>query len=460
MKYLTERRFTCNRVFRHLMFYHLNKFSGRVKVYGNNNDQVWNFYFLYGDLTWAYENTYACQRWQRQFLGATGENPQLEHIDWNTECSDCKELRILTQNNSLVAYQIQRIIRGTLEEILFDVVQAFEAPVYQFVNPSESRKLLSLSSLTGIGDGMELEVEAGVHADPYYRLPYRFFPTLKSLQETVYETWKKWVQLGLSQFSPNEAPLLIKPEVLKSQVSEKNYENLSKVFCGQKSLLNLAFQFKHNRNFLKLATTIAPYVQQGLIEFKFVPEFSSQETITKSYAPLNFPQQNQKKPLLLVVDFDQERQALLKAIAEEKGYNIKVIDQSAEAIYELINKPDLKPDVIFTTHEMSTIKTTEFCSILRRLESLKNTPILIYANLFKLKKQAQDIFRAGATELIDDPLFTHYHLNSLLEMYVGFNTRFIANQNLSNHSKKNNYDLPTITFDSKVHQLPISTSIY
>lgn len=452
MEYSTERRLTCNRIFRHLMFYHFIKFTGKVKVYGKHHEKVWNFYFFYGDLTWAYEPEYASQRWRRQILDVTGEKPQLDKIDWNAECSDCRQLRILTQQNELAPYQIKRIIRGTLEEVLFDVVQAFEAPVYEAISYSNLKTLPSLSQLVGIGDGMELEAEEGVHPDRYYRLPYRFFPTLKSLQETTFQTWKQWAQMKLFQFSPNEAPLLVEPEKLKPLVSEKIYQNMLIVLRGKKSLRDLAFQFKHNRNFLKLGTILSPYIQKKLIEFKEVNDLYIKRTLTEMGVTL--PQTPSKEALLLVVDSNQERQEILSAIAQEQGYKVKVIPNSLDAVHQLFNNPKLNPHLIFTADQMPVITAVEFCSIIRRLDSLKNVPILIYANLFKLKKHSRDLFRAGATELIDDNLFTSYHLRSILGMYAGLNPTQTDRQSEDTHS-----EAPTLTIQGVLNQVPFSNSL-
>lgn len=81
-------------------------------------------------------------------------------------------MRRLSQDKRITFEQVQNIVQGVVQEILFDVVQAFEAPIYRRKHLENSKTLLSLSDLTGIGDGMQVEWEEGVSPDPYYRLPF------------------------------------------------------------------------------------------------------------------------------------------------------------------------------------------------------------------------------------------------------------------------------------------------
>lgn len=191
----TERRLTCNRIYRYLMSYHLEKFTGKVKVNCQPNFS-WNFYFSEGNLIWANGGNSPWKRWERQFYSATGEFPTSTQMDENLECWNCTEFRKLIDSNALSQEQIKMIIRGTLEEVLFDVVRSFEATLYQ--NFQESRTLLSLSQLMESEDNMVVEAEVGVKPDPYYELPDHLFPSLKELQETTYNTWQQWIKILLS----------------------------------------------------------------------------------------------------------------------------------------------------------------------------------------------------------------------------------------------------------------------
>ncbi len=444
MSYLIEeRRFSCNRIFRHLMFYHLKELSGKLIIRNLKNDKVWNFYFSQGKITWAYEKDYLWQRWQRQFLTVTGQKPQPNNFDWNVECPDFKQLRQLTENQKINADQIKKILQGTLEEILFDMVQAFEMPLYQSMRYAKCQTLLPLSALTGIGDNIQIEIKEGVEVDPDYHLSNRLFPAIQSLQKMVFKSWEKWVELGLSQVSPNEAPLLVKPEALRGYVSEKVYQNMLTLLQGKKSFRSLALKFKHGGNFLKIATILAPYIQQKSIALKVIDSQSS-SAVPESSSQITLPQEKQSNLLLLLVELSVEKQEFLGKVAQEQGYNLQVIENSLEAIYQLAKTQKLKPHLIFATDQMSKISTVEFCRIIRETESLNQVPVLVYSNLFRMDKQAQDIFQAGATELINDKLFTPYHLNSIFRMYAGISCHDFVTAKAHHDHQELNCEKPTL----------------
>lgn len=442
MEHILERRLSCNRIFRHLMFYHSQGFTGKIKVYGSH-DQSWSFYFLLGHLIWAYGGNYPLRRWRRQFFAATGQLPELDNIQWEAECFDCTELRALTQANHLKPEQAKRIVQGTIKEIFFDVVQAFENPLYQHVN--NSKTLLSLSQLTGIGDGMQLEVEEGMSPDPYYRLPYSFFPLLEDLQKLTYEKWMKWVNLGLCRFSPNQAPFLMKPEILKMRVSEKVYDNMSKGLLGKTSLRDLAFKFKQGSNFLKLAGALASYVEQELITFKTIQDLHIHRITTESYSTLTWSDLPQEQRLLLVVDSNRDNQGFLSSIGESQGYTVQLVNDSINAVHQLIRNPRFKPNLIFVSEEMSVMRTTEFCTILRRIELFKEIPIIIYGHQFKDKKQIRELFRCGATDVIDENLFTFNHISFIIVKHSQTNktNQETIIQELPQPKKNQNNDAPS-----------------
>ncbi len=411
---ISERRLTCNRIFRHLTFYGLHKFTGKVRV-SNQKRDFWNFYFLLGYSIWASGGAYPLRRWRRLFYRVTGELPVLEQIDWDAEAWDCKEFTLLAQSNRLSSQQVETIIKTVLEEVLFDVVQSFEAPIYDRLN--NSRVLLPLSELTGIGDGMELEAFEGVTPDPKYRLPYSFFPSLSNLQKTTYQSWQQWVKLGLASVSPNQAPLLVKPKELKSQVSEKMYRNLLKNLQGRTNLRDLALKVKSSHNFLGVASAIAPYYEQKLMTFQEVGDLSINHLTDESYSTSTLSDAPQEEALALIIDSNQNNQSSLSAIAQKQGYSCQALNNGIKALHQIDQNPRLRPKVIFANYEMSIMTASDFCSILRRIELLEKIPIIIYSKESISTYQAQEVLQAGATELIPEHLLTASYLNPLLHKH-------------------------------------------
>ncbi|AFZ44462.1 hypothetical protein PCC7418_2312 [Halothece sp. PCC 7418] len=414
MQNRSEQRLTCNRIFRHLIFYHLQKFTGKIKVSSTHGEE-WSFYFLLGNLTWASGGSYPLRRWRRQFYAATGKLPNLDNLDWNAESWDCTELRILSENNSLAIEQVQTILKGTLREVLFDVVQAFEAPIYQYLGCPQT--VISLSQLTGIGDGMNLEVQEGVTPDRYYRLPRSLFPNIKGLQERTYENWKKWLKLGLSQVSPNEAPFLLEPEELKKRVSQKVYQNMEKGLQGKTSLRDLAFKFKKNSDFFTIASAVAPYYQEGLITFNPIKDLSVYNAEKQKYSTFTLSEKNKEESFLFVIDSSRKNQSLLSAIAQRQGSQFQAMNDGIDALQKMVYNPFARPKIIFASYEMGIIKPQEFCAIIRRVELIRSVPIVVYTKRPISNQDAEEVLYAGANELITENSLTPSYVNSIIKKY-------------------------------------------
>lgn len=414
MSNLNENRLTCNRLFRHLFFHHLQGFTGKVAV-SNQKGQTWDFYFSLGSLVWATGGEHPLRRWRRLYYATVGELPDLNQINTKTSCWDCKALRHLSETNQLAPQQVKEIVQGTLLEVLLDAIQTFEAPIYKYFK--SPKYLVSVSQLTGIGDEMQIRIEEGVTPDQFYRLPPSLKSSLRDLQKTTFIIWEKWVKAGLSQISPNAAPLLIKPEQLKSHVSQKVYDNLQKNLKGKTSLRDLGFKFKHGLDFIKVAQALSPYYKKNLIVFKKIEDLRISQSHASSYSSLTLTEHPMRQPLILAVSVDEESELLLSAIAREQGYMLEVIENSFEAIYKLSENPEKKPSFIFAPNEMPMIKGSEFCHLLRRFQSLQETSLIIYSKDNQPQKKLKDIVNAGANEALDYQIFTYNKISSILLKY-------------------------------------------
>jgi len=370
---------------------------------------------------------------------ATGQLPKLDQIDGNAEAWDCTELRVLTESNSLATEQVKAIVRGTLEEVLFDVVQAFETPIYQFFNGPKS--LLPISQLTGIGDGMKLEVQEGVSPDRYYRLPYSVFPEVKELQKATVRNWKKWLNLGLACVSPNQAPLLLEPEKLQYRVSPKVYKNMVKGLQGKSSLRDLAFKFKKDGNFLTLASAMAPYYEEQLLAFNPIEDLSANHLSKPSDSTLTSSENHSGGSVFLVIDSNRKNQSLLSAIAQRNGYTFEGRSDGIHALQELSQNPQSKPEIIFASYDMAVLKPAEFCAILRRMELDAPIPIIIYSKQPIPNREAQQIISAGADELTTKSVLTPNYISSILKKYQQPFPNYSSSKQTIEQNKPSNFQL-------------------
>lgn len=423
MEKLLEKGLTCNRIFQHLYFYNTKRFTGKIRVFHYSSENAWSFYFASGNVIWAHGGTHPLRRWRRRFYAATGQLPTLKNIDQNAECWDCKALRKLLESKEISSDEVQTLFKGILVDILFDVVQAFEAPIYEQSELNNDKQLLSLSSLKGIGDGMQVEYQRDITPDRYYRLPSSLLPPLEELYDITYQTWKKWVEVGFARLSPNDAPLLLNPEAFRNSVSERIYSNMKRALQGYTSLRDLAFQFKHGDNFLKLAEAIAPYVERELICFQKIQDLPfapidphATSTINQEIDPMMTlsSESSQDKPLLLMIDNNHKSHYKLNLVAKEYGYQFQVVDDSIKALHQFRANENLKPHLIFFNPEVSLLTEMEFCSIVHRLQGFEEIPIIVHYNREINRKQSQQALRAGAAEVLDAESFNYRKLKSIL----------------------------------------------
>jgi chemotaxis family two-component system response regulator PixG len=409
MTSIAEQRLTCNRIFRHLTYYAQKDFTGRLDVQAANG-QYWQIYLSLGQLAWVTGGIHPHRRLirQLQLAGATDAVFQSisEYSPPNSEQVECVEYHLLGQlgqKKLLTPDQVSTVIKGVLEEGLFDVVQATELAspnLQEFFSQSSQQGLTTLADLGEAGDSFYIQVNENHRPSQQTRLPYTCMQAVMDLQQEVQKEWERWLGMGLQDYSPNAAPIVQSPENLKQKTSEKIYNNLMNLMQGRDALRDIAVRMK--RDLCSMTQVLQPLIHQEVIGFVDVPDFSlfsSQEEIKQETGSTRTSsKKSSHKGLIACVDDSPQTQKMIETIAQSLGYNFLGIYESVEALPTLIEK---KPNLIFLDLVMPVVSGYELCHQVRRVEALKNVPLIILTGNVVDRMRAR---MSGASECITKPV--------------------------------------------------------
>ncbi len=406
-----EKRLTCNRIFRHLTVYSQQAFTGRIDIKGDGQDHPnWSLFLEAGKVIWATGGSHPIRRWQRNLYLATYTQSNLNFINQNSSCWDYKELVNLSQKGYLTLEQTTQVAEGIILEILFDIVQAFELQILPYLE-HPLNQLPSLSNLTGIGDGMIVQPfpQNSPTEEQYNRLPRTLFPSVYRLQQLTQRYWKRWLKLGLWQYSPNWCLALKDQKALQANTNKHTYKNFLTIEEHEYTIRDLAVKAKRNKSIINVGKFLKPYLKKDLITLK--------PTVDLEPDALGLTQSRENLPTVLCIDANLDNHQTWRTLAQQAGYDYNGVNQELDGIYHLTEQSDSQPDLILVSNQLQLFNSLELCSILRRISHLQSVPIIIYQNQRKKRKQVQEAFRAGATQLLGSESFDYNYLISVLNQY-------------------------------------------
>jgi two-component system, chemotaxis family, response regulator PixG len=166
-------------------------------------------------------------------------------------------------------------------------------------------------------------------------------------------------------FAPDQAPMIKEAEQLEQNTSSSVYQVLKKLLNGRRTLRDLAL--KMNRDVVRVANSLLPFMQLGLIELTNVADV---------IAPISMPADTDKpqQPLIACIDDSRLICHLMERVLFEAGYRSVSVNDPLKSINILLA---LKPDLIFLDLIMPNLNGYQVCQQLRRYPLLRNTPIII-----------------------------------------------------------------------------------
>jgi chemotaxis family two-component system response regulator PixG len=293
-------------------------------------------------------------------------------------------LIVLVKRQKISGEQAVAVIKSAVSEVLFDILQQEEKAPLAFA--IDQQEVLD-ASLTLINPE-------------------------KALRETQ-QMWENWTKAGLTNISPNLAPVIKQAEELKQLASPKVYETLMKVVNGKRTLRDLAVFIK--QDLLTVTRSLIPYIRKkviGLTEISDLPKpnltmilplppTAKVETVispnspgqtaiqttspprtappktappkTAPPIPTTKPPSN-TRPLIAYVEDSLLDCQIMEGIVSKAGYSFLSIKDSMQALPMLLQ---YKPDLVFLDLVMPVANGYEICAQIRRISSFKNIPVII-----------------------------------------------------------------------------------
>ncbi len=314
-------------------------FTGRVELINPPKNLNWNLHFCMGRLFFASGGKHPKRRWHR-LISSIQSHPQpdllLELI--KTSCHeqhwDYLWLCQWIDRDQITRDQINQVIKSVLMEALFDTLQAQSCHYHIHETSTLTRHLIVL-------DPLELIVEIQRH-------------------------WQEWQRAQITEYLPDQAPVIRRPDRLQQQASSALYQTLSRLLNGQRTLRDIALVMK--RSSLEITASIVGYLKSGIIELVSVDD------LMESRPPLTKPVVVPDRPLIACVDDSAWVCQSLQQLVTGAGYRFLAISEPTRAIPQLLMA---KPDLIFLDLRMPNTNGYEICAQLRKLSLFQNTPIII-----------------------------------------------------------------------------------
>ncbi len=400
---IIKTKLTTARFFKHLTRLIPKKFSGKLEMQ-NTSGQLWRLYFDKGCMIWATGGDNSWRRWRRNF---TQFCPlvALDSLSFYThnayESWQYYIISSLVQHQKISLLQATYIIKSTLIEVLFDLIQQD-----------------NLDHLKSISITCNLQ---GEMKQTIFRLSiYEAFEKVKPI-------WQNWCEAKLFYCTPNLAPRLKKTEAIKENISALNYQKLKKLISYKLTLRELAFYLK--LDLLKLTATLKHYVSQEIIQLSFLPDLpalgvvridllenqikkSKEKEITSLENARNSSSCSQNKFVVCIDDCPIINQVMGQIITKI-GYQFIGIQKSTLVLPTLMG---IHPWLIFLDIDMPIFNGYEICSQIRTVPHLKNTPIVILTGRDTIVDRVRAQL-AGCSEFINKPI-NQQRIEAIVNKYL------------------------------------------
>lgn len=371
------------------------QYSGKLNI-KSSKEHTWIFYYRLGRIVWATGGTHPSRRLRRYIAQYCPEinidKIQVSPEQISMDYWDYHLLEILHKKQKINREQISTIVEHTIAELLFDLAQQANFNVV-----SCERK-----------QGVTLEA------------PMSFTSADMSLK-FMQESWKRWSEAGLANFSPDLAPVLRRSQQLEQMVSPSVYKNFVLLMNGKYSLRDLAVKMKQTP--LAIARSLLPYVLKGIIELIIVPDLplkARQQNKTPVPAQAKAPNSS----LIACVDDSPQVCQMLEQILTPNGLRLIKIQDPLQALPTLIEH---KPELIFLDLVMPVASGYEICAQLRRVSLFAETPVIILTGSDGLLDRVRAKV-VGSTDFITKPVVAE-KVMGVIRKYLQISS---AEKNISN----------------------------
>ncbi|WP_052055272.1 response regulator [Myxosarcina sp. GI1] len=332
-----------------LIYLKQKQFTGKIIV---QFEQITTWYICLrlGRLVWTSGGIHPNRAWKRAI------DKYCPHVNWKelevknfneNECPNYSILKFLFEKQLIDKENASELIKIRAIECLFDILQI------------ESKRSLKISLEPKSASSFLVSTTSRSVA----------LIDIEDTLNTALQTWLKWQQKGLADWSPNLAPMMNKQNELREEVSGIVYQNFLRLLDGRQTLRDLSYRM--DKEVHKLSYTLVPYIKQGLLTLLEVKDIEPPRHMTQ--LSTRQQQNDSNVPLIACVDDSPQICKIMEQIITKQGYRFISIQEPLQALPALIKD---NPSLIFLDIGMPVVNGYEICAQVRRVSKLKNTPII------------------------------------------------------------------------------------
>jgi two-component system, chemotaxis family, response regulator PixG len=382
------------------------RFTGKLCVMNINGDSVdtlqghcWNLFFYRGRFIGDSAGVHPVRRLRRQFseqridLPAEIEANVLNFL--NGKNLSFHAIGDLLSNHYVDREQAEKIVTGSLIEVLFDVIH------YETI-----AKLTNKPPLSYI-----LEAES---------LQDSTVPAVMIKTEHVWVAataqFKVWYDNGLIKYSPNLSPKVSDLDALKAQVPSKTYEKVLLLIEEDRTLRDVAVKIDEQLEIL--TKSILRLCRSNVMALRRTNDLqlSDTKTLTTDIQEVEDLGIISEKSLLggqkLVIHLtdNSKETTAIQTTVEKFGHQYINLRDFSQALITLLKH---NPDLIVIDAAAAGVKAQEMCDLLRGTGKFKKTPIVVLSQ----QETLIDRLRHNAAEYVVRPL-SHQKIFSLMNKYL------------------------------------------
>lgn len=240
--------------------------------------------------------------------------------------------------------------------------------------------------------------------------------------------WLEWSKAGLSEWSPNLAPVIADRERLRQRTSATSFRNLCTLLDGHETsrrwrectLRDLAV--KVGQDPVLVAQSLLPYVNADILRWVEIPDLERPRTDLIPTPPPHSPQKTSARaalgpalsPLVAYVDDSAMDGRVMEQVLDHLGCRAMVIPDPLQALPLVL---ETRPHLIFLDLVMPAMSGYELCGQFRRSSALKEIPIIIVTSSDGLVDRVRAKI-VGATGFMAKPIDRAQVLTTLVTQNV------------------------------------------
>jgi two-component system, chemotaxis family, response regulator PixG len=396
-------------ILQQLHFCSNKRFTGKLSIIsleGSSIDNLqghcWNLFFYRGRLVGDSGGVHPVRRVRRQFSRLCIELPEeLEHkLLSSAEMKNRNYFMIneLLANQQIDRDQAEKIVAGSLVEMLFDIFQ-YEAIA----------KLADKSRLSCIleNDKIDTDMVPAVLLKP------------EPIWEESLEELKIWQDSGLMKYSPNLCPEIHDYVNFQEIASAKTYIKIINLLDSDRTLRDIATKIDEDISIIALG--LSKYHNKKVLSFRRIGDLSplghrlsteihgiSNSGVFGDTAAMGIP----NKQLIVHMGANDAEMRTIETIVKNAGYEYTNLQEPGQAMLALLR---CTPELIIID-STAQFDAYDFCGRLRRTSKFRDTPIVLLKESDSMLNWMRSKM-VNYNESINKPL-SHQKIFTVLDKYL------------------------------------------